>query len=393
MTSFEQMNRNRPDLCLVDVSQLSYEIIASYLTSRKNNEGQYLSKTSYSGIRSSIVYLFTMSNSQPPALFRERMQTLLKGLKRTIIAHAVNTGTSLEEGKDAMSFACYSLLCKKFFEGEKAEYIFAHLFLTLEWNLIARSDNVVNLSVRDLEWRDDSLIVYLKRSKTDQEGVNGRTPYHLYANPLSPHLCVVLSLSTYVLCSPGLLESDHQLLFPAQFQYNRYSKLLQRVISENEQEFERLGVKKESIGTHSARKGAATLAASGCTIAPSMSSICNRAGWKMGGTRDKYIKYESAGDQFLGRTLACLNSLTQEFSISPPFFHTLPDAQAEGIDTLLRSHIVGGSRCSSKLFELLRMCFASMIYHRQYMISTVSSKHKLLAHPLFNQLPVVSTSG
>lgn len=170
MTSFEQMIRNRPDLFPVDVSQLSYEIIASYLTSRKNNEGQYLSKTSYSGIRSSIVYLFTMSNSQPPALFRERMQTLLKGLKRTIIAHAVNTGTSLEEGKDAMSFACYSLLCKKFFEGEKAEYIFAHLFLTLEWNLIARSDNVVNLSVRDLEWRDDSLIVYFKKIENGSRG-------------------------------------------------------------------------------------------------------------------------------------------------------------------------------------------------------------------------------
>ena len=73
----------------------------------------------------------------------------------------------MEEGKEVMSFACYNLLCEKFFEGSKDEYNFAHLFLTLEWNLIARSDNIVNLSVSDLEWNDDALIIYLKRTKTD----------------------------------------------------------------------------------------------------------------------------------------------------------------------------------------------------------------------------------
>jgi hypothetical protein len=77
-------------------------------------------------------------------------------------------------------------------------------------------------------------------------------------------------------------------------------------------------VKVGSIGLHSARKGAVTLAASGCTVSPSMASICNRTGWKMGGTRDKYIKYEAAGDQFLGQTLCGLDSLVKEFSVPPP---------------------------------------------------------------------------
>ena len=66
----------------------------------------------------------------------------------------------MEERKDTMSFQCFELLCKKFFEGGKDEYNFAHLFLTLEWKLIACSDNVVNLAVNDLEWSDDSLIVF-----------------------------------------------------------------------------------------------------------------------------------------------------------------------------------------------------------------------------------------
>ena len=69
-----------------------------------------------------------------------------------------------------------------------------------------------------------------------------------------------------------------------------------KVITDNQDKFEILGVKVGSIASHSARKGVATLAASGCTVSPSMASICNRARWKMGGTRDKYIKYESARD-------------------------------------------------------------------------------------------------
>ena len=73
------------------------------------------------------------------------------------------------------------------------------------------------------------------------------------------------------------------------------------------------------IGSYSARKEAATLAASGCTVSPSMALICTRAGWKLGGTRDKYIKFENAGDQYLGCVLCELNCLMMEFSVSPPF--------------------------------------------------------------------------
>jgi hypothetical protein len=52
-------------------------------------------------------------------------------------------GESLEEGKEAITFNCYQLLCRKFIWGEKDEYLFALLFLRLEWILIARSDNIV----------------------------------------------------------------------------------------------------------------------------------------------------------------------------------------------------------------------------------------------------------
>ena len=286
-----------------------------------------------------------------------------------------------------MSFACYQLLAEKFFTGEKAEYLFALLFLLVEWNLMARADNIVNLSLSDFEWSDDSLIIYLQRSKTDQEGNNAKTPYHVYANPLDPRLSVPLVLGMYLSSNPGLLETGK--LFEADHQYSRYARILRDVIEENADEFERIGVKAGRIGSHSARKGAATLAASGCTVSPSMAAICNRAGWKMGGTRDKYIKYENAGDQFLGRTLCGLNSLVKEFSISSPFFNASSNAEVELMDRVLRNNVVGAGNVSARTFEVLRMCTASCVYHHTYLSSKLHPTHRFRSHPLFNNLPVV----
>ena len=53
-----------------------------------------------------------------------------------------------------MTFECYKLLCQKFFEGKNDEYLFSLLFLTLELNLMSRSDNIVNLALSDFEWSD-----------------------------------------------------------------------------------------------------------------------------------------------------------------------------------------------------------------------------------------------
>jgi hypothetical protein len=370
--------------CPIDMTKMTYEVVGTYMAQRKNEDDKYLGKGTYCGIRSGVINLFTMSNLAPPPRFREQVSVLLKGFRRTITEQKVTTGESLEEGKDVMSYSCYKLLCEKFMQGDRDEYNFAHLFLTLEWNLMARADSIVNLSLNDFQWNDDALMVYLRKTKTDQEGSNGKTPYHLYANPVDPCLCVVLSLGVYLMSNPGILESrTGARLFPADFQYNRYSQILARVISENKEEFERIGVKVGSIGTHSARKGAATMAASGCTISPSMASICNRAQWKMGGTRDKYIKYENAGDQFLGRTLTGLNSLQKEFSISPPFFNT-EAGELAAIDELLRTHVVGGGTISSALFEVLRMCFASVVYHHEFMLAHLNEYNRFRSHPLMN---------
>jgi len=43
-----------------------------------------------------------------------------------------------------MSWKVYELICNIFLEGDDEEYIFDHSFLTLEWNLMSRSENVLD---------------------------------------------------------------------------------------------------------------------------------------------------------------------------------------------------------------------------------------------------------
>ena len=94
--------------------------------------------------------------------------------------------------------------------GRSNEYLFAHCFFTIEWNLMARADNVVHMSVEHIEWNDDCLVFYFATTKTDPNGEKQRLPWHVSSNPLKPHICLVLAMAKYVLSTPGIVENNRQ---------------------------------------------------------------------------------------------------------------------------------------------------------------------------------------
>ena len=132
-------------------------------------------------------------------------------------------------------------------------------------------------------WEDDSLVVCIAKAKHDQEGEEAKTLWHIYANPANPYICPVLALGLYLFSHPGLL-TDNSFLLTRNHQYWRYTQVLKRAIGLDVDNFRRLGVQNELFGSHLLRKGSSTFAGSGCTMSPFMAAICNRAGWKMGGT-------------------------------------------------------------------------------------------------------------
>ena len=137
------------------------------------------------------------------------------------------------------------------------------------------------------------------KSKGHQNGEEYAGPWHVYANPEEPHLCLVLFLARYLFTYPQLLKEDAS-LFQETSQYNRYAKLFLQVISENKAELQMLGVEDGDLGTHSCCKGGATMVSAGCNVSPPIVSICVRAGWVMGGVKDRYLRRESAGNQYIG---------------------------------------------------------------------------------------------
>ena len=276
--------------------------------------------------------------------------------------------------------------------GDSDEYTFAHALLTIEWNLMARSDNVVHLSVEHIEWSGECLIFYFATTKTDQNGEKQRLPWHVYSNPLKPHICPVLAFSKYVLSHPGVLQDNgRNKLFPGDNQYNRFLKIFHSVVEKHSAEILALGVDPNDLGSHSTRKGSATLVASGCIVAPPHSSLCLRAGWSMGGVKDRYIHHESAGDQFVGRTVTGLSCLSTEFACSPCYFD-FTDIEDEGgmrqeLDDFIRSNIVGGRQMTARVTFMAKYLFACVCYHYDYLKKHLHHRNRLLSSTIFSHVP------
>ena len=278
------------DNCPLKLDMLAFEDIAEYLANRRGvkgkNKGRRLANGSYEIIVSGIKHLYRSSKYTYSNDIATKMNQFMAGMKRDVTDEKVELGGGSSEGKKRMTFEVYQLLCELFMREEDPEFAFAHAFLTLEWNLMARSENVVDAHVDHIFWNNDSLVMQFARTKGDQIGKKSDQLWHVYANPDNPAVCAVLALSKYLFSFPGILSvalsSDEGKIFPGNAQYDRFMKCFKKVIAENEDEFKRFGVGIGDLGSHSARKGACSFASAGCTVSPPMVSICLRAMWSMG---------------------------------------------------------------------------------------------------------------
>ena len=256
-----------------------------------------------------------------------------------------------------------------------------------------RAENCVDCKINHITMRNDSLVFQFAKSKGHQNGEEHVGPWHLYANPDKPHLCIVLSLARYLFTYPQLLKEGAS-LFQGTSQYNRYAKLFLQTISENKAELQLLGVEDGDLGTHSCRKGVATMVAAGCTVSPPIVSICVRAGWVMGGVKDRYLKRESAGDQYVGRCAACLDQLNKRFAISPPYFDFtgLGDELErvrlrKRIEEWLYARITEDGELSASSKHIVWICFASICFHHTYLTNTLHEESSFWASLFFRDIP------
>ena len=153
------------------------------------------------------------------------------------------------------------------------------------------------------------------------------------------------------------------------------------------------------------RKGAATHVASGITSSPPIASICIRANWKMPGVMNRYIKYESAGDQYVGRYSIVLHSccclshsflttliwfnhrcvsgrdrLSKRFAESLPYFDLSDysglerEQKLRQLDRWIKDRMPAVAATNDAVFYLFKMCLASLIHHREWLNETLHSE-------------------
>ena len=87
----------------------------------------------------------------------------------------------------------------------------------------------------------------------------------------------------------------------------------------------------------------------------------------MPGVINRYIKYDSAGDQFTGKCVSRSSRMSTEFEISPAYFDfTICDESEREhnenrIDNWIRDRMPLTSQSNGKVFGMFRMCVAALV--------------------------------
>ena len=108
--------------------------------------------------------------------FKIDISQFMSGSNRTVASQKAESGELLDEGKKLMSCEVYKKLCGSLFEGEGDDYAFAHVFLMLEWNLLARRNNCLAMNVNHSQWYNDSLVFYFSKTKGEHSGDKSGDP-------------------------------------------------------------------------------------------------------------------------------------------------------------------------------------------------------------------------
>ena len=152
-------------------------------------------------------------------------------------------------------------------------------------------------------------------------------------------------------------------LFPREHRYRRHCYILKNFVEDKKEYLANYG-SVENLGRHSIQKGAASYCSSGSKLSLSIVSICLYSVWTISGSKERYLKYENDGDQFVSRLVCGLNPSSPEFSISPPYFETINKSEEKEVSDFFMG--ISG-------YELISYISLSMIVIM--MLATISFRY------------------
>jgi hypothetical protein len=287
------LNKDQIMACLGALSikdRCTNDNITTDFSNRKRMSIAYMST-----FRSALKDLHTKHNVRMASDLEVVLTTFYAGLTRTIGDLKHRGIMEIQEGRKPISISGYRILIDYILRmrpngnmGRWSTQCFAWSYLTMSWNLIARSNMTGNIYLSNMCWVGDCLVVYYGIHKTDQEGVSSNYGRSVYANPKEPEMCPILALAVLTFCRGNRHAIDSIDLYEGENPEDRWSSLLQDILNTmSESDKMLLGSVVDYIGTHSIRKGAVSYCLSMQFL--NVVVVYLRAAWSLGNVQNRYI--------------------------------------------------------------------------------------------------------
>jgi hypothetical protein len=349
----------------LDVEKLTTQDVLRYFQGLKNSGRSVASLANY---RSSLAHVYKETGAEKPDDYDEEVSQFFAGARRDEASERQAGKRKAQPGKEPLAFSLYQWLARRLLTGSVDP--FGHCFQVLMWNMMCRANNVAKLCFSHLRWHEDALQIAIPKTKADQTGERNVEPKHVYANPGLPEICPVLALALYFVCHSE--PTDEQVFYGGSQQW-RFNKFLKMALRDEEaRAMLRLhGLKVDELGAHSTRKGSGKYACGGSSGGgPSIVSVSLRCGWSLGDTMERYLRYEGAGDQFVGRVVSGHPLHSPLFAALPPHF---AEVDADLLAAMRRMFPI--ITCTEGMQLVLLHCMASLVHHYDWLRSNLHQDH------------------
>jgi hypothetical protein len=348
-----------------------------------------MSVSHLTGFRSAIIDLYKNAGPEAMASWNQHIELELKkagdGYSRLMNQFRQKGLVKINEGKRHLRWDGYSMIARKFMLSEPKRnqsgedwdmVLFGWSFYVLTWNLMSRGDSSESLMLQHITWSEDALIVEEQGHKGDQTG-EAKFGKHVYANPIEPHTCPILSLAVLLFCTtrkPG----GRQQVFLGTNSRDRFGHLLTELKSTfTNDDWTLLGCKPEDIGTHSLRKGSSTYAL-GQVSGPSSIAVFLRMGQSLGKLKDRYIFTGQGADELCGRMVCGLPYNEVDFAVLPPQF--VRETQRKMNHSFWQNIVDGYDNYPVTFRPAFPFLLASLVYHEDFLVENLN-----VEHPIFIQ--------
>ena len=378
---------------------LRVNVIQAFLGQKKvKRNGKLCSSSTIKKFHQAISFGAKSVQERLPPSYFQYMMPFLKAFNNEV-AKAKKDGRLDEHKAEAIPFGLYRQICALAINGGN---MLVWVWSILQWNFMCRSISIDSLGFHNFTVGEDCLKGTFDYTKADQSGerVNAK---HIYANPMDPIVCPLLSLGVWTALEQDSL-AQHEKLFLRQKRQDgtassRYCSQVGHLLKENV-DVVRAFMRPEHVNVHGLRKGSGTYATSGTTLPPSVVSVANRGEWSMGKVLDVYWKFSEPGDAYLGRILVGLEPTTPLFATLPPHWKPSAPLLHHDIHTamnLMYGKILDQWREGADVDPtgVLLLCLASIVYHRDWIREVMSKTtgHSFSGVTLFQQPELLEQLG